>query len=64
MVETGLDDNGCKRSGSNVVNDKLVVDTAAATVAASEASDETEEVIHELAMAAPDGDTPSSIAIV
>ena len=47
-----------------MVDDKRAVDTAAATVAAADASDETEEVIHELAMAAPDGDAPSSIAIV
>ncbi len=30
----------------------------------ADASDETEEVIHELAVAAPEGDAPSSIAIV
>ena len=61
-VITGPGVNGCVRRGSNVVDDKLAVDTAAATVAATD--DETEEVIDELAVAAPDGDASSSIAIV
>ena len=62
-VTTSLGENCCiRRERSNVVDDKLAVDTAAATVAATD--DETEEVIDELAVAAPDGDASSSIAIV